>query len=196
MYHTIKISMLNQHTHRYLWRDSGSSSPPDHYVLTSVTFRNRPSGVIATLALRQTVHKFGSEFPEVKDMIMNNTYVYDILHSSNSVDRAFNLICDTENILSLGSFHVKHWVISGCHESHDVSVMESDWEKILGLKWKPKEDLFFFTVNVNFSPRVKKIWSGPKLQRWEVEGKFPQILTRRMIISQIASFYDSVLLFQ
>ena len=190
MYHTIKISILDQHTHRFLWRDLDSSRPPDHYVLNSVTFGDRPIGVIATLALRQTVHKFGSEFPEVKDMIMDNTYVDDILHSTDSVDRAFNLIRDTEEILSLGSFHVKYWVISGCYESHDVNVMESNCEKILGLKWKPKEDYFFFTVNVNFSPRVKRMRSGPNLQRCEIETKFPQILTRRMILSQIASFYD------
>lgn len=190
MYHTIKISMLDQHTHRFLWRDMDSNRQPDHYVLNSVTFGDRPSGVIATLALRQTVHKFGSAFPEVKDMIMNNTYVDDILHSIDDVDRAFNLIHDTEEILALGGFHVKYWVVSGCHESHDVNVMESNCEKILGLKWKPKGDYFFFTVNVNFSPRVRKIRVGPHLQRYEIETKFPQNLTRRMILSQIASLYD------
>lgn len=190
MYHTIKISLLDQHTHRFLWRDLDSSSPPDHYVLTSVTFGDRPSGVIATSALRQTVHKFGSEFPEVKDMIMRNTYVDDVLHSTDSVDRAFNLTRDADEILSLGGFHVKYWVISGCHESRDVNVVESDCEKVLGLKWKPKEDYFFFTVNLNFSPRIRKIRSGPKLQRCDVEAKFPKVLTRRMILSQIASFYD------
>lgn len=190
MYHTIKISTLDQHTHRFLWRDMDSNRQPDHYVLNSVTFGDRPSGVIATLALRQTVNIFGSDFPEVEDMIMNNTYVDDILHSTDDIDRALRLIRDTEEILSHGRFHVKYWVISGCHENHDFNVMESNCEKILGLKWKPKEDYFFFSVNVNFSPRIRKIRSGPKLQRHEIEAKFPQFLTRRMILSQIASLYD------
>lgn len=61
----------------------------------------------------------------------------DILHSADDVDRAYNLL------LALGSFHVKYWVVSGCHESRDVNVMESNCEKILGLMWKPKEDYFF-----------------------------------------------------
>ena len=190
MYHTIKISVLDQHTHRFLWRDLESGGPPDHYVLTSVTFGDRPSGAIATLALRQTALKFGGESPEVKDMIVNNTYVDDILHSTTSVDRAYDLIREAEEILCQGNFHIKYWVISGCHESHGFNVMESDVEKILGLKWKPKEDYFFFTVNVNFSPRIRKIRSGSSLKRWEVEAKFPEILTRRMVLSQIASLYD------
>ena len=134
MYHTIRISMLDQHTHRFLWRDMGINRQPDHYVLNSLTFGDRPNRVIATLALREMVHKFGSDFPEVKDMIMNNTYVDDVLFSTVDVDKAFNLIHDTEGVLAKKGFRVKYWVISGYYESHDVNVMESNCEKILGLK--------------------------------------------------------------
>lgn len=41
-----------------------------------------------------------------------------------------------------------------------------------------------------YSPRVRKIWIGPNLQRCETETKFPQYLTRRMILSQIAPLDD------
>lgn len=63
-------------------------------------------------------------------------------------------------------------------------------KKILSPKWNPKEDYFSFTVKITFSPRVKKIRSGPNLERCDIEAKFPEIVTRRMILSQIASFYD------
>ena len=190
MYHTVKLSTLDEHTHRFVWRDLDSNRPPDHYVLTTVTFGDRPSGTIATLALRHTVEKFGGECPKVRDMIINNAYVDDILYSTDSVEDAFNLIQDTEEILTLGSFRVKHWIVSGHYENCNVNVIESDYEKILGLKWNPKEDYFSFTVKVNFSPRVRKIRSGPNLERCEIEAKFPVVLTRRMILSQIASLYD------
>lgn len=77
MYHTIKIRMLDQHTHRFLWRDMDSNRQRDHYVLNSLTFGGCPSGV--TLALRQTVKKIGSDFPEVKNMVMNMWMTYSIL---------------------------------------------------------------------------------------------------------------------
>ena len=167
-----------------------SNRPPDHYVLTTVTFGDRTSGTRATLALRHAVEKFGGEVPEVQDMIINNAYVDDILYSTDCVENAFNLIRNAEEILTLGSFRVKHWIVSGHYENCNVNVIESDSEKILGLKWNPKEDYFSFTVKVNFSPRVRKIRSGPNLERCKLEAKFPEVLTRRMILSQIASLYD------
>ena len=38
MYHAIKISLVDQHTHRFLWRDAGRNSDPSTYVITSVSF--------------------------------------------------------------------------------------------------------------------------------------------------------------
>ena len=84
---------------------------------------------------------------------------------------------------------MKHWIASGHYENCNVNVTESDCE-ILGLKWNLKEDYFSFTVKVNFSPRVRKIRSGPNLERCETEAKFPEVSTCRMTLSQIASLYD------
>ncbi|KAK4322373.1 hypothetical protein Pmani_006887 [Petrolisthes manimaculis] len=77
MYHSVKLCNIDQHTHRFLWMDLDVNRPPDHYVLTSVTFGDRPSGTIAMLALRHTVEKFGKGDPEVYDMIVNNTVPED-----------------------------------------------------------------------------------------------------------------------
>ncbi|XP_063863037.1 uncharacterized protein LOC135102172 isoform X1 [Scylla paramamosain] len=126
MYHSVKINTLDQHTHRFLWRDLNSNKPPDHYALTSVTFGDRPSGTIAVLALRHTSEKFGKGDPEVYNIIVNNTYVDDILYSIDTVEKAFDLIQRAEHVISLGNFHVKHWIVSGQHENHSINIMESD----------------------------------------------------------------------
>ena len=107
MYHTVKITKLDQHTHRFVWRNLDNRSP-DQYVLTTVTFGDKPSSTIATLALRHTVEKFGGEFPEVQDMIINNAYVDDIPYSTDNFENALNLIHDTEKIRARESFRVKH----------------------------------------------------------------------------------------
>jgi hypothetical protein len=39
MYHAIKMSIVDQHTHRFLWRDD-EMDEPDTYVMTSVSFGN------------------------------------------------------------------------------------------------------------------------------------------------------------
>ena len=52
MYHSIKIGILDQHTHRFLWRDNPNIKP--NYVMASVSFGDRPAGNISITALRKT----------------------------------------------------------------------------------------------------------------------------------------------
>ncbi|XP_068203032.1 uncharacterized protein [Palaemon carinicauda] len=190
MYHTVKLSTLDEHTHRFIWRDLDDSRPPDQYVLTTVTFGDRPSGTIAMVALRRTVEQFSKESPDVQDMILNNTCVDDILYSTDAIENAIKLIQDTERVLSQGSFRIKHWIVSGHYEHCNIRIIESDSEKILGLKWNPVDDYFSFAVRLNFTPRIRKVRSGPNLDISEFDFKFPEILTRRKILSQMASLYD------
>lgn len=96
MYHTIKLDRKDQHTHRFLWRSFDLSKPPEHYVLTTVTFGDRPSGIIATLALRHTAERYLKEFPDAVRMIIRNTYVDDMVQSVPSVTKAYELIRDAE----------------------------------------------------------------------------------------------------
>lgn len=123
-------------------------------------------------------------------MIVNNTYVDDILYSIDSVENAFNLIQRTENVIALGNFHIKYWIVSGQHTNHKINILKSDNEKILELKWNPKEDEFLFKVKVKFSPKVRGVRSGPNCSSGDICLNFPVIVTRRMILSQVASFYD------
>ena len=53
MYHTVKTSELDQHTHRFLWHDMDSTREPNTYIIQRVSFGDKPSGTIATLVLRK-----------------------------------------------------------------------------------------------------------------------------------------------
>ena len=52
MYHTVKTKPIDQHTHRFLWRDMDTTREPDTYIIQRVSFGDKPSGTIATVALR------------------------------------------------------------------------------------------------------------------------------------------------
>ena len=54
MNHAVKISEQDQYTHRFLWRDMDTTRNPDTYVVTPVSFGDRPSGNIAAMALQKT----------------------------------------------------------------------------------------------------------------------------------------------
>ena len=123
-------------------------------------------------------------------MIVNNTYVDDILYSIDSVENAFNLIQRTENVIALGNFHMKYWIVNCQHTNNKINIMDSENEKIQGLQWNPKKNEFSFKVKVNFSPIARGIGSGPNWSKRDICLNFRKFVTRRMILSQVASFCD------
>ena len=69
MYHAIKLSELDQHTHRFLWRDCNVTRDPYSYMMTSVSFGDKPAGNIAITAVISE-----SDFPEAVNDIKK--YIY------------------------------------------------------------------------------------------------------------------------
>ena len=70
MYHTVHTKLIEQHTHRFLWRDMNTQKKPDIYVIQRVSFGDRPSGTIATLALRKTAENAEAEYPGTAQIII------------------------------------------------------------------------------------------------------------------------------
>lgn len=56
---------------------------------------------------------------------------------------------------------------------------------MLGLQGNPRDDEFLYKVRVNFSPKMKKVRSGPNVSHRDCNIDFPLCVTRRMILSQI-----------
>ncbi|KAK3105008.1 hypothetical protein FSP39_015108 [Pinctada imbricata] len=187
MYNTVQISQMDQHTHRFLWRNMDASRDPDHYVLRTVTFGDRPSGAIATMALRNTAKLLEEEYPEACGVILENSYVDDILFSVSSSQVAERIAEEIDLVLGEGGFRVKNWTFS---KGHQVVSQMIQSEKILGMIWEPHSDMFEFKAKLNFSPKEKKIHQGEDLHSHEVPTKIPEMLTRRMILSQVSSIFD------
>ena len=55
MYHSIKLSLRDQMTHLFLWRNLDENKDPDEYAITAVNFGVRPSAAVAIAALQKTV---------------------------------------------------------------------------------------------------------------------------------------------
>ncbi|CAC5403224.1 unnamed protein product [Mytilus coruscus] len=201
MYNAIRLSPLDQHTHQFVWRNLETHRDPDHYALLIVTSGDRPRGAISTLALHQTA-KCINIYPDASKMVIRNSYVDDILQSVESVDNARLITQQTEKMLACGGFRIKHWIISGNEkcgstlqfqdsgESVEVDLDEFAHEKILGMRWDPKQDLFDFKGRINFSPKYKNVRKGENITKSQIESSVPTSLTPRMVLSQVASVYD------
>ena len=81
MYNSVYIKELEQHVHRFLWRNLETKRQPHIYVITAVNIGDCPSGTIATVALRKTVDANKEVYPMTADIIIKSTFVDDIIDS-------------------------------------------------------------------------------------------------------------------
>ena len=80
----------------------------DVYVITSMSFGDKPAGNIATLALRKTAEMGKETYPKGANVIQNSTYVDDITDSVDSLNKAKELTEDIDKLLQQGGFEIKH----------------------------------------------------------------------------------------
>ena len=81
---------------------------PDTYVIQRVSFGDKPSGTIATVALRKTAEMAKENCPKASELLINNTYMDDIvINSVDNVETAKKLTNEMETILSNGNFKIK-----------------------------------------------------------------------------------------
>lgn len=88
MYHTVKTTVLDQRTHWFLWRDMVTDKAPDSYVIQRVSFRDKPSATIATMALCKTAEMGSEQYPDAAKIVKHNTYMDDIIESTTDVSTA------------------------------------------------------------------------------------------------------------
>ena len=188
MYNSIRLSKRDQHVHRYLWRDLQTNENAKHYVLTAVPFGDRPSGTIALTALHTIAEMFRAQYPQAVNMITKNSYVDDLVQSVSSINEALTLAAQVQDILSQGGFTVKHWTIPGEFEMTNNTIVVScqEQEKVLGLLWEPLPDNLIFDIKFNFTKG--QVENSSSLG--ETKHNIPTILTRRMLLRQIATIYD------
>ena len=149
MYNSVAITLLDQHCHRFLWRNMKVSKKPATCVMTVVSLGDRPAGTIATVALRKTADMEMKNFPREAEIIQKSSYVDDIIDSTPDRDDASLLTCNIEVILKKVNFHIKGWTLCGCAEvNNEKPIMPEEWERVLGLVWLPSNNKFTFNVKI------------------------------------------------
>ncbi|XP_014667006.1 PREDICTED: 40S ribosomal protein S13-like isoform X2 [Priapulus caudatus] len=101
MYHRILIPMIDQHVHRYLWRDLDVDREPDVYVNQVLLFGDKPAGTMAITTLRLTADESRKEYPRAAEVIEANTYMDDMCPYVKS-EAETTLTQEVDRLLGLG----------------------------------------------------------------------------------------------
>ena len=176
MFHSIKIPIIDQMTHRFRWRDMDITRGPDEYVMTVVNMGDKPPGPMAMTALRKTAEMGRNRYPEAAKAILENTnmdHLCDSVGDEKELDRRTDEI---DEILAEGGFQIKGWnkTTKGSVELEvRVNVTspepgkESD-ENVLGLLWNVATGMVSLKVKLN-----DRVTDG-------TDGEIPSKLTKRI----------------
>jgi len=190
MFHSVKLNPIEQHCHRFLWRDLDVTRKPDVYIMLRVNMGDTPAPAICTEALYKTAKKFADDCPRAAQLIVKSTYVDDVIDSFVSKDEASHIVQMAEQILSKGGFEIKCWLFSGESETDSQLKGSENVTRILGVDWDSKRDLIVFQAVLNFSPKKRGERVGPNLTLEEIPRAIPSSLTRRLVLEQVMSIFD------
>lgn len=177
MYRQIKVKTSDQRFQRILWRENSSDSL-QCFQLTTVTYGMNCSPYLALRTLRQLATDEGHQHPAAASILLQDTYVDDVISGASTEEDALNLQQDLISLLKKGGFELRKWcsnsqlllqAVKDEHRETPVFFEESTHPQysVLGLHWCPNNDTFSYSVDLS-----------------------TQATTKRQVLSMIAKLYD------
>ena len=201
MYNCVELVEEDCYVQCFLWRDMDETKKPEIYQVIVNNIGVKPAGSIATTALYRSADAHGEQFPETVRQLKRQSYVDDIGLTDNSKKGLDIKMKEADIVLKHANMKVKGWVCSGddnrgSMEMGDVTscltAEDEDTEKVLGILWCPKKDVFKFRVRINLTPMKKKSRTGPDLTKEDLLSDPPTIVTRRQYYSQVQALFDPI----
>lgn len=181
MYNSIFVEEIEQHCHRFLWRNMDDREP-DVYVIMRVNMGDKPAGAISAEALYKTASMFRETNPDVAQLLLGSTYVDDIVDSVEDKSTAVKLASDTDTILGKAGFKTKGWLLSGESEVLTDLRMVSNQApnpsttKVLGVEWVSASDEITYSMD--------------QQTQLFTEVMVTDRLTRRRALERVMKIYD------
>ncbi len=186
MYPSLKLEPEHWCFQRYIFQeDLDSDAIPEEKVIKVVIYGAKSSGNQAEYALRKTTDLYKDKYPEVNDIICNDTYVDDCLSGEESIELCDQRANEMTRVLKTSGFNLKGFTFSG---KPPPSHLTNDGESIksTGARWISESDELQLDVgDTSFAKKIRG-----KKDITEVTLLVPKILTRKMCVGKVAEICD------
>ncbi|XP_025202896.1 uncharacterized protein LOC112599977 [Melanaphis sacchari] len=168
MYRQIEIRAEDRDYLRILWRFE-SDEPITTYRLCTVTYDTSSAPHQALRTLQHLAKIEETKFPLAAQILMQDTFVDDILTGADTPDAALVLQSQLIALCNQGQFQLRKWAsnspvilqaVSENERSMSTDVLFNDeleaGLKILGMQWNPKQDHFSYTFQCPQASTTKR----------------------------------------
>ncbi|XP_058827116.1 uncharacterized protein LOC131687095 [Topomyia yanbarensis] len=163
MFHQIAMKKEDRHAQRILWRND-PSEPPQVFLMDVATFGSTSSPCSAQYVKNANAREHADKYPRAAEAIERKHYVDDYLDSVDSVSEAVKRAEEVKYIHSCAGFKIHSWLSNSeevlkrvgetepANEKNIVVESSTGIERILGMQWLPKEDIFTYTAAIALPP--------------------------------------------
>ena len=197
MYNQLRLDKSAYPFSLFLYHDSLSSDiEPDTYVMVRAWYGVVQTGQQAGYALDHLAELGKVDYPLAPECIARDRYVDDILPGADTVEQVDEQISQVRQLLSTAGFSLKYVIRTG-DQPGDSASSDGETIKMLGYKWNTLTDSLhpgISELNINRKIRgVQKPNSVPVITEEDAEHNLKSAtLSRRIIISKIAEFFDPI----
>ena len=193
MFFQIRIPSEQRRFHQFLWwRDGDFTKPPVRYEMNAHLQGSTSSPSCSNFALKLTASDGEKEFgTKAADTLRRNFYVDDLLKSSHSVESASSLISDVSKLCDSRGFHLTKFISNFPQALESVPADErkevkSESERVLGVLWSVKEDVFHFKAPSKVFSRSRRGMLSALNSIYDPLGLIsPFILKGRLIFQKV-----------
>ena len=148
------------------------------------------NGIWRFFCLRCTAHgKWAPKHLKVNHAKTSQKREKKIRNQDSKADKsdAETISKEAESMLLKGGFRIKFWQYSGEKLHGEEGEMTT---AVLGVGWRPEEDIICFKASLNFSQKRQGIHIKPDLSIIDIPQSIPLQLTKRMVLAQVMKIFD------
>ncbi|XP_020712609.1 uncharacterized protein LOC110117566 [Ceratitis capitata] len=157
MYRQIYVHKEDQDFQRILFRKS-PSSPAEDYKLKTVTFGVSCAPYLAIRTLHQLAEDSKPKFPQVANILVNETYVDDILSGGHDLNSTKTSVSQIIEVLKSAGFPLRKITANNrslLNEIPETYLLDSEFlqfhdtstTKTLGISWNALTDTFSYSID-------------------------------------------------
>ena len=153
-FHQVLLDERDIDTFRFLWFTDENMRDVTVRRFLSHVFGSGASSCITTFTTRHLAERIKALFPmNVYTTMRKNLYVDDAHGGGDTIDETVRLKENLIEAMALGGFSLSKWkanhpALLPHEEGQPAPVVEDKLEKILGVWWNPKEDVFRFYLDM------------------------------------------------